>query len=264
MEANLTLAIFITLFAGLSTGIGGLIVYFSNKINLKLLSAALGFSAGVMIYVSFMELIPEALTNIQSMYNEKWAYIYMVIAFFTGIFFIAIIDRFVPETDNPHEYSKIKDEQTTSNHYKRVGLFTALAIAIHNFPEGLATFISSYNDITIGISIAIAVAIHNIPEGISVAIPIFYATKNKRKAFLTSLYTGLAEPIGALIGFSILLPFISPVIMGIVFAFVAGIMIYISIDELLPSAEKFGHHHLSIYGLILGMIIMAISFILLK
>lgn len=264
MEENLTLAIFITLFAGLSTGIGGSIVYLSNKINVKLLSASLGFSAGVMLYVSFMELIPEALASIQLSYNEKLSYIYMVVAFFTGIFFIAIIDRFVPEADNPHEYSKLKTNNNDTSSFKRVGLFTALAIAIHNLPEGLATFISSYNDIKIGISIAIAVAIHNIPEGISVALPIYFATKNKRKAFLISLSSGLAEPIGAIIGFSILLPFINPILMGLVFAFVAGIMVYISLDELLPSAEKFGHHHLSIYGLILGMAIMATSFILLK
>ncbi len=264
MEENIISAFLITLFAGLSTGIGGFIVYFSNKLNYKLLSASLGLSAGVMIYVSFLELIPESLENLKASFNEKLSYVYMASAFFAGIFFIAIIDKFVPETDNPHEYTKIKSEHSSNNHYKRIGIFTALAIAIHNFPEGLATFISSYDNITIGISIAIATAIHNIPEGISVAVPIFFATKNRKKALLTSFYSGLAEPIGALIGFFILLPFISPVIMGLVFAFVAGIMVYISLDELLPSAEKFGHHHLSIYGLIIGMLIMAVSLILLK
>ncbi len=264
MENNFYFAILLTLFAGLSTGIGGSVVLFSKKINEKLLSSSLGFSAGVMLYVSFMELMPQSIENINVLYSDKMSYIYSVAAFFAGILFIGIIDRFVPEADNPHEFSQISKSSGNLGHFKRVGLLSALAIGIHNFPEGLATFVSAYNDVSLGISVTIAIAIHNIPEGISVAVPISFATNNKRKAFLISLSSGLAEPIGALLGHLILLPFLNTFIMGILFAIVSGIMVYISLDELLPSAEKFGHHHLSIYGLIAGMATMAFSLILLK
>ena len=144
----------------------------------------------------------------------------------------------------------------------RMGLFTALAIAIHNFPEGLATFIAALDDPSLGIAIAVAIAIHNIPEGIAVSVPIYYATGNKKKAFWYSFSSGLAEPVGALIGFLILMPFLSPLIFGLIFAGVAGIMVFISIDELLPAAQEFGEHHLSIYGLIAGMMLMAFSLLM--
>lgn len=263
MNEHFWIAILITLLAGISTGIGGSIVFFSKKINEKLLSASLGFSAGVMLYVSFLELMPQSLEHIGFSFDAKWSYIYMVVAFFSGIMFIALIDQFVPEADNPHEFSQFDKERSQAT-LKRTGILTALAIGIHNFPEGLATFVSAYNDVSIGISIAVAIAIHNIPEGISIAVPIHFATSNKRKAFLLSLSSGLAEPVGAMIGFMLLLPFINDTMLGLTFAFVAGIMVFISLDELLPSAEKFGHHHLSIFGLIAGMATMAISLILLK
>jgi ZIP family zinc transporter len=143
-----------------------------------------------------------------------------------------------------------------------MGLFTALAIAIHNFPEGLATFTSALKDPYMGLSIAVAIAIHNIPEGIAVSVPVFYATKNRNKAFLYSFLSGLAEPLGALIGYLILLQFFSELVFGIVFAMVAGIMVFISLDELLPTAEKYGEHHLAMYGVISGMIVMALSLLL--
>ena len=143
-----------------------------------------------------------------------------------------------------------------------MGLFTALAIGIHNFPEGLATFIAALNDTGLGIAIAVAIAIHNIPEGIAVSVPIYYATGSKKKAFWYSFSSGLAEPVGAMIGFLILMPFLSPLLFGMIFAGVAGIMVFISIDELLPAAQEFGEHHLSIYGLIAGMMVMAMSLLL--
>ena len=144
-----------------------------------------------------------------------------------------------------------------------MGLFTALAIAIHNFPEGLATFVAAIKDPHLGIAIAVAIAIHNVPEGIAVSIPIYYATGSRRKAFLYSFLSGLAEPIGALIGFFVLWRWMNDITFGLLFASVAGIMVYISLDELLPSAEKYGEHHLCIYGLISGMAVMAISLLLL-
>lgn len=143
-----------------------------------------------------------------------------------------------------------------------MGMFSALAIGIHNFPEGLATFTSALQDPTLGISIAVAIAIHNIPEGIAVSVPLYYATGSKKKAFKWSFLSGLAEPVGATIGFLILMPFMSDVVFGVLFASVAGIMVFISLDELLPTAEKYGEHHLAIYGLIAGMAVMALSLLM--
>ena len=188
-------------------------------------------------------------------------------AFFGGIILIGIIDKLVPSFENPHEIrntEEMGDESAIDKNLKllRMGMFMALAIAIHNFPEGLATFAAALSDPALGISIAVAIAIHNIPEGISVSVPIYYATGSKKKAFLYSFLSGIAEPIGALIGYVILLNFFSDFVFGILFAGVAGIMVFISLDELLPSAQKYGEHHLSIYGLIAGMIVMAFSLLL--
>jgi ZIP family zinc transporter len=253
----------LTLFAGLSTSIGGIIAFHKKAASKKFLAFALGLSAGVMIYVSFIEIFPKAFASLSEIYTEKLAYFYTTLGFFAGVAIIAIIDRLVPHAENPHE----PDELTVFEHHDthgllRMGLFSALAIAIHNFPEGLATFIATLESPEIGISIAIAIAIHNIPEGIAVSIPIYHATKSKRKAFMYSFLSGLAEPIGAIIGFFLLYTFLSESLFGIVFSMVAGIMVYISLDELLPTAEKHGEHHIAIYGLILGMLIMATSLVL--
>jgi ZIP family zinc transporter len=154
------------------------------------------------------------------------------------------------------------DKKVDNDSLLRMGLFSALAIAIHNFPEGIATFMSAIQDPKLGISIAVAVAIHNIPEGIAVSIPVYYATGNRKKAFMYSFLSGLSEPLGAIVGFILLRRFISPSLFGIIFASVAGIMVYISLDELMPTAEKYGHHHISIYGLIAGMAVMALSLLM--
>lgn len=256
----------LTLFAGLSTGIGSGLAFFTRKTNEKFLSLALGFSAGVMIYVSMIEIFVKAKESLVTELGTKPGSWITVIAFFGGIALIAIIDKLIPELENPHEIKKVEevDAQTADRNRKlmRMGLFTALAIAIHNFPEGLATFTAALNDPTLGIPIAVAIAIHNIPEGIAVSVPIFYATANKKKAFWYSFSSGLAEPVGALVGYLILMPFMTPVVFGILFAAVAGIMVFISLDELLPSAEKYGEHHLSIYGLIAGMVVMALSLLM--
>ena len=145
----------------------------------------------------------------------------------------------------------------------RTGIFTALAIAIHNFPEGLATLGASIANLKLGVVIALAIAIHNIPEGISVSVPIFYATKDKKKAFIYSFLSGLAEPAGAIIGILILLPFLSAGVLSSLMAFAAGIMVYISMDELLPMAHRYGHSHTVIAGIVLGMLVMAVSFLIL-
>ncbi|HOI88696.1 MAG TPA: zinc transporter ZupT [Lentimicrobium sp.] len=258
----------LTLLAGLSTGIGAAVAFFARKTNTRLLSTALGFSAGVMIYVSMIEIFPKAKESLVAEVGDGMGYTYAVAAFFAGIFISAIIDKLVPTGQNPHEQVSVTDISNVQrsvrdkNALYRMGLFSALAIAIHNFPEGLATFFSALEDPALGISVAIAVAIHNIPEGIAVSIPVFYSTENRRKAFFLSFLSGLAEPVGALFGFFFLLPFFNGMTFGIVFGIVAGIMVFISLDELLPTAEQYGEHHLTIYGLIAGMAVMAVSLLL--
>ncbi|QMS85472.1 zinc transporter ZupT [Candidatus Xianfuyuplasma coldseepsis] len=256
----------LTLFAGLSTGIGSALAFYTKKTNETFLSVALGFSAGVMIYVSLIEIFVKARASLEDHFaNGQFAYLITTVSFFGGIALIAIIDKLVPSAENPHEIhdvSEMNDVDKKKKALLRMGLFSALAIAIHNFPEGLATFMSAIQDPTLGISIAIAIAIHNVPEGIAVSVPVFYATGSKRKAFMYSFLSGLAEPVGALIGYFILYNVLSEALFGIVFASVAGIMVYISLDELLPTAEKYGKHHFAIGGLIAGMAVMAISLVL--
>ncbi len=265
--STIIFAFMLTLFAGLSTGIGSILAFFTKSTNTRFLSISLGFSAGVMIYVSMVEIFVKSKDALIAVYDEKLGTIYTVLAFFGGIAFIAIIDRLIPSGENPHEVRKV--EEVKGNEKKadpkklyRMGLFTALAIAIHNFPEGLATFAAGLTDPTIAIPIAVAIAIHNIPEGIAVSVPISYATGNKRKAFLLSFLSGLAEPVGALVGFFILRSFFNDTMFGVIFGAIAGIMVFISLDELLPTAREYGEHHLAIYGLIGGMAVMAVSLLL--
>lgn len=262
MENNFLFAFLITLFAGLSTGIGSALAVFTKRTNTKFLSLALGLSAGVMIYVSFVELFPQAV-SLMSETSDK-ANLYTVLAFFGGIALIFLIDMLIPHEDNPHELHKVEDmEKAKNSKLKRVGLMTALGVAIHNFPEGIATFASAMVAPELAIPIAIAIAIHNIPEGIAVAVPLYHSTGSRSKAFWLSFSSGLAEPFGALFGFLILRQFLDTFVLGTIMAGVAGIMVYISVDELLPAAEKYGEHHVSIIGFIIGMAIMAASLLIL-
>ncbi|QOX64423.1 zinc transporter ZupT [Anoxybacterium hadale] len=256
----------LTVFAGLSTGIGSLLSLLTNKTNTKFLSIALGFSAGVMIYVSMIEIFKKANDALSLEFGVKTGTIVTTLSFFGGMFLIALIDKIIPSSENPHEAHTVEEMDGNSEHHrnrlKRMGVFTALAIGIHNFPEGLATFAAALADPNLGIPIAAAVAIHNIPEGIAVAVPIFYATGSRKRAFKLSFLSGLSEPAGALIGYLLLFRYFSDITFGIIFAAVAGIMVFISLDELLPSAREYGEHHLSMYGLVFGMIVMAASLIL--
>ncbi|ECK7536854.1 TPA: zinc transporter ZupT [Campylobacter jejuni] len=277
----------LTLFAGFSTAIGSIIAFFSRKDDLRVLSLGLGFSAGVMIYISFMEILPTALKDFKNYYNSHWAELLGMACFFGGILISLLIDKLIPEDVNPHEPKEDLSElkicplpqkgqnppkfhpgeklhQINTKALKRTGIFTALAIAIHNFPEGFATFISSLDNLTLGIAIAIAVAIHNIPEGLAVSLPIYHATGDKKKAFIYSALSGFAEPLGAFVGALILLPFIGDLTLAISFAVIAGIMVFISLDELLPAAKTYDKAHDSLYGLIAGMMIMALSLNLLE
>ena len=255
-------ALSLTLIAGLSTGIGSLIAFLAKRTNTKFLSCALGLSAGVMIYVSFMELMPEAERQLAEFYSPRMANVYMLVAFFLGIACITIIDLLVPEDENPHEIHMEEDEKNRKG-LKRTGMMLALAIGIHNFPEGLATFTTALTNMDIAIPIVFAIAIHNIPEGIAVSVPIYHSTQSRKKAFVYSFLSGMAEPIGALLGYLFLAPIWSPTLNAAMLAFVSGIMIYISFDELLPGTEKFGHHHLGLTGVIFGFVLMAGSLLFL-
>jgi len=254
MPANVSFALLPTLLAGLSTGIGSATVFFIRRPKPQHMALILGLSAGVMIYVSFAELLHIAL--------DKVGLLTANLGFFIGIVFIAVVDVLVP-----HEYEeeRVGDRPVSSGIGKssllmRTGILTALGIAIHNFPEGLAVFSSAITgDLPLGLVVALAMAIHNIPEGISVAMPIVEATGSRRRAFLYSLSAGLAEPVGAIIGYAILSPFLTPTLLYTLLAFSAGIMVYISLDELLPMAHKYGEEHLVIAGVGAGMLIMAVS-----
>ncbi len=266
-DSTLIIAFALTLFAGLSTGIGGAMAFFAKHTNTKFLSVALGFSAGVMIYVSFVDVLPIAQESLSEMLGERLGMTIAVLSFFAGIILIGVIDKLIPHYENPHEVHRIEEMQDKKEAKKQrkllhVGIFTAIALALHNFPEGLATFVAAMEDLKMGIFIALAIAIHNIPEGIAVSIPIYYATQNRKKAFTYSFVSGLAEPVGAVVGYFLLMALLNGYAFGILFAGVAGIMVFISLDQLLPAAREYGEHHLSIYGLVAGMLTMAVSLIL--
>lgn len=298
---NILFALGLTVFAGMATGIGSTIAFFSKKDSYRFLSVATGFSAGVMLYVSFVEIFIKGVDSLSQAYGNYWGHWINAASFFGGILLIGLIDNLIPSAENPHEIhtaeetkplhdplAPLPDFDAIRNHPEtaepgahdhrvaqkkllRMGLFTALAITIHNFPEGLATFLAAIHDPNIGIAIAVAIALHNIPEGISVSVPIFYATGNRKKAFFYSLLSGLAEPVGAIIAYIGLRLFfgenggtIPSQVMGILFGVIAGIMVYISLDELLPTSRAYGKGHDSIFGLIAGMAVMAISLLLMK
>lgn len=294
-------ALGLTLFAGMATGIGSVIAFMTKRTNYRFLSVTTGFSAGVMLYVSFVEIFFKGLDALVVRYGDYWGHWVNAASFFGGMLLIGLVDNLVPSSENPHETPS--EEQTAPLHDRsaqlpgfnvipecgggpvpadhdhpahkaklmRMGLFTALAIGIHNFPEGLATFLAALHDPSLGIAIAIAIALHNIPEGISVSVPIFYATGDRKKAFMYSLMSGLAEPVGALIAYLSLMFFwggdsgkLPPQIMGILFGGVAGIMVYISLDELLPTSRAYGKGHDSLLGLMAGMLVMSLSLLLMK
>lgn len=292
----------LTLFAGMGTGIGSLIAFTAKRTNYRFLSVATGFSAGVMLYVSFVEIFPESAILIGARYGETWGNWFVAASFFGGMILMAFIDNIIPSADNPHEthteeetaplhdpHAALPDFQSAAyqnsekrlpgahDHRKdhagllRTGLFTALAITIHNFPEGIATFLAALEDPALGVAIAVAIALHNIPEGISVSVPIFYATGSRKKAFLYSLASGLAEPLGAVIAFASIYLIagdgswtVPTHVTGILLGGVAGVMVYISLDELLPTSRAYGKGHDSILGLVAGMMVMALSLLLMQ
>lgn len=298
-SSGILVALGLSTFAGLSTGIGSLMAFFAKEADHRLLTMVLGFSAGVMIYVSFGELYPAGIDALEQAHGARQGAWLATAAFFAGMLLIAAIDKLIPA---PHEFADVAEGEPGVPHAHvhvhsgalhvlhdrpehapskpggppaarggrssarlfRAGLLTALALGLHNFPEGIATFIGALKDPRLGLAIAVAVAIHNIPEGVAVSMPVFYATGDRKKAFWYSLSSGIAEPVGALLAFAVLLPFLNDTIFGLLFAAIAGIMVFISLDQLLPAAEEYGEHHLSIYGLLAGMAVMALSLLLLK
>jgi zinc transporter, ZIP family len=261
-------AFILTFLAGMATTIGGLIAFFAKRTKTSFLSFSLGFSAGVMIYISFTEILSKARLIISDSFQDKTSAWLTLIFFVSGFLITAFIDKLLPSIDNPHDAKKVEemsdDVQLKNAKLLRVGLFTALAIGIHNLPEGIATFMSGIADITIGISIAVAIAIHNIPEGIAVSVPVYFATGSRKKALLWTVLSGFSEPVGAILGYFIISNFKIDAILGYVLATVAGIMIYISFDELLPAAHRYGKHHTAIYGLLSGMVLIGVSLVLLS
>ena len=272
-------ALILTLIAGSATGIGGALVLFKKKLSSNFLAGSLGLSAGVMIFISLAELYPEAQAEVMAISPDSHGKTFVLIAFFVGMGIITLIDFLIPEYENPHEAPGLSlGEQTaavdmlqhTSNAsaLKKLGIMSALAIAIHNFPEGIATFIGTLNNPEMGTGITFAIALHNIPEGIAIAIPIYYATRNKGKALLYATLSGLSELLGAVLCIAVTKIFgieltSSSIAFPLILSAVAGIMIYISLDELLPTAEKYGKHHIAIGGVVSGMAIMAISLLIL-
>lgn len=257
-------AFLLTLIAGLCTGAGSLVALTARRTNTKLLAASLGFSAGVMVYVSFVGILAKAQESLVHELGKGPGSWLAVGSFFSGVALAALLDRMVPDFENPHEPRRVEEMAAASltlprDKIFRMGAFSALVIGLHNFPEGLATFVAALKDPALGVSIAAAIAIHNIPEGIAVSVPIFFATGSRAKAFGYSFASGLAEPAGALIGYMLLRPFLNETVFGIVFAGVAGIMVFIALDELLPGAREYGEHHIAVYGLIGGMAVMAVS-----
>ncbi len=300
---NVAIALGLTVFAGMATGIGSAIAFLARKTNYRFLSVSTGFSAGVMLYVSFVEIFYKGTDTLVSRYGDPAGHWINAASFFGGMLLIGLIDNLIPAAENPHEThaeaetaplhnpdAPVPDfdavgetppkevelgmhDHTHHHHHKlmRMGLFTALAIGIHNFPEGLATFLAALEDPSLGVAIAVAIAMHNIPEGISVSVPIYYATGDRKKAFAYSVLSGLAEPVGAGLAYIVLRFFmgsesgvIPPQVMGILFGGVAGIMVYISLDELLPTSRAYGKGHDSLLGLVAGMVVMALSLLLMK
>jgi ZIP family zinc transporter len=268
--SSLLPAFALTLFAGLATALGALLTFTAKEDNKRFLSIGLGFSAGVMIYVSFAEILVKSKDAFSAQYGVLLGETLGVLSFFVGIVLTFFIDQLIPDKINPHhalDYhdTQIKNKDTHSyDALSRVGIFTAIAISIHNFPEGFATFALALEDMNTGVAIAFAIAIHNIPEGLAVALPIYYATKNRKKSFLYASGSGLTEPIGAVVGYLILAPLMGDHTLGITFGVVAGIMVYISFDELLPAARRYGNDHTAIWGVITGMFTMALSLIIFK
>lgn len=267
--SNLALSFALTLVVGLSMGVGSLLSFFIKEANKRFLALSLSFSAGIMIYVSFMAILPEGIELVEGYIGDEIGHTIGLMAFFGGMIMIAILEKFIHTVggdihghDHGHSHDHSHDHghnHSNGEHLSKLGIMSAIAIAIHNLPEGLAIFTAGLKDITLAIPIAAAVIMHNIPLSIAISVPIYYSTKSKRKAFLYTLLVGLCQPLGAIIGYLLLSNFFNDGFFGILYTIIAGIMVFVSLDELLPISQKYEDHHISVYGAIAGMIVMAIS-----
>src|SRR5574344_6904 len=244
MPEHYGIALIITLLAGLATAIGGGIAFVCKKDNLQALSIGLGFSAGVMIFISFMDILPEARKLLMVNFPNKFEWIVFV-GFILGLAIAILIDYFIPDHIDEEEVLNPDDPHYKHQKMRRAGLFTAIAIFVHNFPEGMATFLAASQNLTLGLSVGLAIAIHNIPEGIAVAMPVYQATGKRRYAVLYASLSGLSEPVGAFLGMFLINLFMPQMMVVLWMACVVGIRIYISFDTLLPLAKEFGDRHLS-------------------
>ena len=261
---NLQVAFALTLAAGLATAIGSLMVLFSRRPNPRLLAFGLAFAGGAMVYVSLSEILNKSIASFALAHGERQGFTFGTLAFLAGVLLIVAIDHLIP---NPHESLDKQDplfRGDNRSYIRRVGLLTAVAITAHNFPEGLATFFATLESPSVGMPLAFAIAIHNIPEGIAIAVPVYFATGNKGYAFVASLLSGLAEPVGAIIGFMLLSQFLNDAVFGAVFGVIAGVMVFLAIDELLPAAKRYAQGHETVYGLVSGMGVLALSLVLFK
>lgn len=258
-QPNVLVALGVCAAAAFSTVLGSLFVLFSKEPSPRLLAFGLAFAGGAMVYVSLVEIFWKADASFASLHDPKTAYIYATLSFFAGVLLLILIDRFVP---NPH--GAMSASNGDQSHIKRVGLLAAFAITAHNLPEGLATFLATLENPTVGIPLAAAIAIHNIPEGVSIAIPVYYATGSKKKALIATCLSALAEPVGALIGYAILAPFLTPAVFAVVFGMIAGAMVFLALDELLPTAKRYAQGHETVYGMVSGMAALAASLVLFK
>jgi ZIP family zinc transporter len=258
-QPNVLVALGVCAAAALSTVIGCVFVLFSKEPSPRLLAFGLAFAGGAMVYVSLVEIFWKADTGFAALYDPRTAYIYTTLSFFAGVLLLILIDRSIP---NPHAaISAVNGDQA---HIKRVGLLAAFAITAHNLPEGLATFLATLENPVLGIPLAAAIAIHNIPEGVSIAIPVYYATGSRQKALIATCLSALAEPLGAIIGYTLLAPILTPAVFAIVFGMIAGAMVFLALDELLPTAKRYAQGHETVYGMVSGMAALAASLVLFK
>ena len=263
IQSEVFTAFLITFVAGAATAIGAAMTFAIKRNDFKLFALGMSFSAGVMIYLSFMDIMPIAMRMMRdgnaavAGIGEKPAQLFASAMFFAGVLVAACIDYFIPEHVEHEMIDKNSSASKRRRNAGRVGIITAIALGVHNFPEGLSVFVTSMENVALGLSVGIAIMLHNIPEGVSVALPIYNATGNKKKAFWTATLSGLAEPAGAIAAYFILVPYLTPVGVGAAMAVTAGIMIFIPLDELLPMAKEYGHEHYGIVGAFLGMFMMS-------
>lgn len=249
MDKNVVYSLLISSFAGISTLLGGLVVYFKFKDKNSFIAFALSFSLSVMISLSIFELLPDSFITLSSRFGLLVGIIFTTVMFLVGKFLVTKINK------------KLALLQNKDNLY-RVGLLSMIALMLHNFPEGIATFMASYNDLSAGISLGIAIMLHNIPEGISISVPIYYATGSKKRGVIYSLISGLAEPLGAILAFIVLKNYINDVTIALVLVIVAGIMITISINEMLPEVNSYNKKNISILGMIIGVLLVIVNLLL--